>query len=162
VDEEFEIHGQHLMYNSSGAIVETGTNDFRISHMGAEYSTTYEASEPAVAYDSENLLYLVVWHGDDNTYPLVNDEFDIFYQQVDVVSSTLLMDDDYRLSDMGPDGFTDFWGMFPDVAFGIVPRNFLVTWHGTVDSHPAINGEVEAFSQLYTASDLLYLPITIK
>jgi hypothetical protein len=46
---------------------EVGTNDFRISDMGGTGNTSYNATYPAVAYNSTNNEYLVVWYGDDNT-----------------------------------------------------------------------------------------------
>ena len=42
-------------------------------------------SIPAVAYNSTNNEYLVVWAGDDNTAPLVDDEFEIFGQRLNAV-----------------------------------------------------------------------------
>jgi hypothetical protein len=43
---------------------------------------TYDAYSPAVAYNSTGDEYLVVWHGDDNTPPLVQGEFEVFGQRL--------------------------------------------------------------------------------
>ena len=50
---------------------EIGSDDFRISAMGPDGDTSYGAFDPAVAYGSQDGLYLVVWYGDDDTPPLV-------------------------------------------------------------------------------------------
>lgn len=77
VDGEFEIFGQLL--NADGS--ESGTNDFRISDMGPDGDISFDASSPpAVAYNSAANQYLVVWQGDDDTTPLVNNENEIFGQ----------------------------------------------------------------------------------
>ena len=49
----------------SAACPEIGANDFRISFMGQD--ALYDAFRPAVAYNSTENEYLVVWHGDDNS-----------------------------------------------------------------------------------------------
>ncbi len=76
VNGEYEIFGQRLTATGTG----TGSNDFRLSDMGPEGSAVYGAFNPAVAYSSVSRTYLVVWEGDDNISPLVNDELEIFGQ----------------------------------------------------------------------------------
>jgi hypothetical protein len=67
---------------------EVGANDFRLSHMGPAGDPNFDAFDPAVAYNPTNNEYLVVWRGDDNTPPLVNDEFEIFGQRFAPVEPT--------------------------------------------------------------------------
>jgi hypothetical protein len=71
-----EAYGQRL--SSTGGHV--GPNDFRISDMGPAGNTAYGAGAVAVATGSSNL---VVWYGDDNTPPLVDNEYEIFGQMLD-------------------------------------------------------------------------------
>ena len=64
-------------------IGEIGANDFRLSDMGPDGDINYDAQYPAVAYNSTDNEYLVVWRGDDNTPPLVDEEDEIFGQLID-------------------------------------------------------------------------------
>jgi hypothetical protein len=61
---------------------EIGDNDFRVSDMGPNLSDAYEATLPDVAYNSTNNRYLVVWMGDDNTPPQVDNEYEIWGQRM--------------------------------------------------------------------------------
>jgi hypothetical protein len=65
---------------------EIGANDFRISDMGPDGDSAYGVIFAAVAWNAVNNEYLVVWVGDDNTAPLVNDEFEVFGQRFSVRS----------------------------------------------------------------------------
>jgi hypothetical protein len=78
VDGESEIFGQRL---NAATGAEVGDNDFRLSDMGPDGSTSFGAFNPAISYNSANNECLVVWSGDDDTAPLVNDESEIFGQR---------------------------------------------------------------------------------
>ncbi|MCP4590710.1 MAG: hypothetical protein GY842_08195, partial [bacterium] len=80
---------------------EIGSNDVRLSDMG-QGNPNYTARYPAVAYNSDDDEYLVVWGGDHNTDGLVDNEREIFGQRVDAVTGAEI-GADIRLSDMGPD-----------------------------------------------------------
>ena len=79
VEDEREIFGQRL---NAATGAQVGGNDFRICTMGPNGDTNYDARDPAVAYNSVNNEYLVVWEGDDNTGTLVDGEFEIFGQRL--------------------------------------------------------------------------------
>lgn len=76
------IEGQALARASYPVVVdpEIGTNDFRLSDMGPDGNAGFYAFEPAIAYNSTNSEYLVVWRGNDNTGKLVG-EYEIFGQR---------------------------------------------------------------------------------
>ncbi len=80
-DNEQEIYGQRLNA-SSGA--EVGDNDFRVSKMGPDNDNTYNAYYPDVAANSSNAEYLIVWQGDDDAAPLVDNEVEIYGQRYGV------------------------------------------------------------------------------
>ncbi len=46
--------------------------------MGPGVDANYDALDPAVAYNCADNQYLVIWEGDDDTAPLVNNEFEIW------------------------------------------------------------------------------------
>jgi hypothetical protein len=146
VDGEFEIFGQRLD-GATGA--EIGT-DFRISDMGPEGDPAYDAHEPAVAYSPSSRQYLVVWYADDT---LVDNEFEVFGQRLDGATGTPVGSNDFRISDMGPDGDTSYSPFGPDVAFGSTANQFLVVWVSDDDTAPLVDNELEVFGQLINAVD---------
>ncbi len=120
-----EIYGQFI--SSNGA--ETGTNDFRISDMGPDGDVNFGAVNPSISYNMHDNNFLVVWSGDDNTGDLVNGEQEIFGQLLtDAGLETGL--NDFRISDMGPDGDDGFDALVPDVVFNAIDTSFLVAWRG--------------------------------
>jgi len=76
-DGEYEIFGQRV----DAATGAESESDFRLSDMGPDGQPVYDAREMALAYNSGGNQYLVVWSGDDDTPPLVNDESEIFGQR---------------------------------------------------------------------------------
>src|SRR6185436_3122147 len=90
-DNEFEIFGQRL--DVAGAAV--GANDFRISEVGAERG--FIAQDSAVAYNSTDNEYLVVWSGEEN-----ENEFEIYGQRINASTGAEVGANDIRISDMGP------------------------------------------------------------
>jgi len=147
VEEEFEIFGQRL--DAAGA--EVGTNDSRLSDMGPNGNTSFSAHEPAVAYNSANNEYLVVWEGDDNTSPLVDEEFEIFGQRLDAAGAEVGTND-FRLSDMGPNGNTSFSAHDPVVAYNSANNEYLVVWEGDDNTSPLVDEEFEIFGQRLDAA----------
>ena len=86
-----EIYGQRL--DAEGHPI--GTDDFRISEMGPDLNLDYGAYDPALAYSNADNSYLVVWSGDDNTPPAINDKLFIFGQLLDSAGNEV-GDDDFR------------------------------------------------------------------
>ncbi|MCA9930734.1 MAG: hypothetical protein KC419_19750, partial [Anaerolineales bacterium] len=125
VNDEFEIFGQIIETDGT----ETGPNDFRISDMGGVPDSEFDAEHPAVAYNTQDNEYLVVWHGDDNESNLVDGEQEIFGQRIDATTGQLLRQK-FRISDMGPDGDTSYAAQNPAVAYNPNLNQYLVVWSG--------------------------------
>ena len=71
---DFEVHGQRLDSNGT----EVGTDDFCISDMGdSDGNRDCDADRPAVAARSTHEVVPVVWQGDDEVLPLVDNEVKI-------------------------------------------------------------------------------------
>ncbi|AOW78628.1 hypothetical protein A3Q34_18365 [Colwellia sp. PAMC 20917] len=121
---------------------EVGTNDFRISTMGPDGSAGYTADNPAVAYNSSLNEYLVVWEGDDDTVPLVDEEIEIFGQRINAETGALV-GSRIRISEMGPDGDTTYRANTPTVAYSSAEDEYLVCWSGDDDSASKVNEEIE-------------------
>ncbi len=94
-------------YNEDLSLAQvTKTKMARISSVGPDGDPDYDASYPAVAYNSTHNQYLVVWSGEDETPPLVEGEEEIFGQRL-YADGGQVGPNDFRLSDMGPDGDTN-------------------------------------------------------
>ncbi len=143
VDNEYEIFGQLL----TAAGTETGTNDFRISAMGPDGEPDYDANDPAVAYNSTDDEFLVVWYGDDDTGSLVNNEYEIYGQRISDAGAEI--DDPLRLSDMGgTDGSISFDAAYPSVSYNAIDNVYLVVWDADDDTAPQVDNEKEVFFQV--------------
>lgn len=145
---EFEIYGQRINA-STGALLSTPV---RLSDMGGDNDATYQATEPSVSYNSTNNEYLVVWIGDDNTSPLVNNEFEIFGQRVNAATGAELGTNDFRISDLGTNGDTSFFADSVDVAYNSVANEYLVVFDGSDNTGSLIAGEFEIFGQRINAA----------
>ena len=106
-DNEAEIFAQRLSFNG-GAL---GANDFRVSSMGPDGDSRYQATKPAVAWSPSGNEYLVVWEGDE-----ADDEDEIYGQRLSGASAAAVGADDFRVSDMGPDGNVAFDAQNPEAA----------------------------------------------
>ncbi|MCP4544486.1 MAG: hypothetical protein GY832_45830 [Chloroflexi bacterium] len=148
LDNVIEIYGQRL---NAATGAEIGTDDFFISNMGtSDTDKRFRAQDVAVAYNSTDDEYLVVWEGDDDTLPLVNDELEIFGQRL-ADDGSPVGDNDFRISDMGPNGNTAYAADNPAVAYNRDTNTYLVVWSGDDDrdfgSGPLSNDELEVFGQ---------------
>jgi hypothetical protein len=137
---------------------EIGPNDFRISDMGPDGDANFDAggivfwNEPAVAYDSNADEYLVVWMGDDGSGAQIDDEWEIYGQRLDALTGAEVGTNDFRISDMGPDGDASFGGRFPAIAYNSNADEYLVVWDGKDDVGALTGNEVEIHAQRLDAS----------
>ena len=145
---ELEIFGQRIDAQGN----EVGANDFRISDMGVDGDTDAEARWPSLAYAPESNEYLVAWNGIDGTPPLAPGEFEIFAQRLDAATGAEVGANDFRVSDMGPDGDESFEAQRPFVTYNSVQREFLVVWQGDDDTPPLVDEEYEVFGQRIDAA----------
>jgi len=128
--DEFEIWGQLLSYDTSGVLVLTG-NEMRISSMGPDGNPAYRPFHPTAAYNPDEDRYLVVWDSDDDMPPIVNDEYEIFGQEMEYIGDVLTESgSDFRISDMGPAGDPNSDALNPAVAFNKARGEYLIVWSG--------------------------------
>ena len=123
-DDELEVYGQRL----SATGIEIGTNDLRISAMGADGNPGQDAFQPVVAYSTVSDRYLVAWHADDTSTD--DNEFEIWGQLL-TGSGAEVGTDDARLSTMGTAiPAANFTGQSAAVAYDALRDEFLVVWTG--------------------------------
>jgi len=146
VNGEKEIFGQLL--DSDGHAI--GNLDFRISDLGGTGDYEYDAQHPAVAYNSIDNQYLVVWRGDDTTGDLVDEELEIFGQLLDA-SGNEIGNNDFRISDLGGVGNGHYDAENPVVAYNSTNNEYLVVWEGDDDSGGLVNHEDEIWGQRLAA-----------
>ena len=127
------IYGQRL--NASGE--ELGPNDFRISNVAPSYI-------PAAAYNHENNEYLVVSGG----FASQSEGIEIYGQRLNA-SGEELGPNDFRISDMGPEGDAFIGGAYnPAITYNSETNEYLVVW----DSPDMGDGEFEIYGQRLSAS----------
>jgi hypothetical protein len=142
---EYEIFGQRLAANGA----EVGANDFRISDAGPDGDTTRRSVDPDVIFNSWTDAYLVVWQADDQA---VDNEFEVYGQQIDASTGTEIGSNDFRISDAGPDGDTNYSAYAPRVAFNSWYNYYLVVWFGDDNVDGLVNDEFEVFGQYLDGS----------
>ncbi len=149
VDSEFEIYGQ--LIDAAGRS-EAGSGDLRLSDMGPEGATNFSAVFPDVAYNPGQDQFLVVWRGIDNTGGLVSGESEVFGQRLRAIDLAPRGANDFRISDAGGTGNTQFEVVATRVAYATGSRHYLVTWIGDDDRGALIDNDREVFGQLLTAT----------
>lgn len=120
---EREVFGQLLAADGT----QIGADDFRISDMGTDGDAKTNAFRPRIAYDPFGNQYLLAWHGDDLTPPLVDNEFEIYGQYL-AADGTQIGNNDFRISDVQPDGNSEFSANRPSVAYNTVTCDYLVSY----------------------------------
>jgi|GEM_PF-4901461 len=148
-ESEFEIFAQRF---NSDLLSETGINDFRVSEQGSDGDQSIDANNPAVVYNHTANEYLVVWQGDNNTPPLVNQELEIYGQILSGGTNLAKVAPGFRISDMGPDGETGYAAINPSVAFNSETQEYLVVWEGDDNIAPLVDEELEIFGQYLSST----------
>jgi large repetitive protein len=145
VDNRYEIWGQRVDADGSllGSVIQ-------ISNMGPALDPAYDADVPAVAWDSVNNQYLVVWEASDNSGSLVVGENEIWGHILNGTNGATVVGQ-FRISQMGTDGDSGVDGRDADVAFGITQQEYLVVWRGD----GGVDGADEIYGQRVTAAGAL-------
>ncbi|MFN8392930.1 MAG: Ig-like domain-containing protein [Bdellovibrionota bacterium] len=144
-----EIYAQRLAGSNAAEI---GTNDFRISDMGDSSNPVPGARSPSIAYNATQNEYLVVWEGNDGVGGLAPLEYEIYGQRLDASTGAETGTDDFRISDMGPDGDARYNALTPKVAWESRDNRYLVVWGGDDNSGSLVNEEFEIYGQLLSGT----------
>ena len=139
---EVEIYAQRVNSN-------TGINigsPARISQMGPDGDTAYDARNPDVTYNSLNNEYLVVWYGDTNNGGVIEGEFEIWGKRINAQTGQSI-GNQFRISQMGPIANRSYDAIDPVVAYNSVNNSYLVVWRGEDGNLPSAIGEFEIYGQ---------------
>ena len=142
---EFEIYGRRVS-GSMQKKLSLGSGVTRISHMGQDALSAYDASSPTVSYNINNNEYFVAWNGDSNLDGLVDNEFEIYGQRI-AGTGAFITGPVIRLSDMGPDGDASYDAAYPSLGFNAISNEYLVIWTGRDDVFPSLNGQPQLYGQ---------------
>ncbi|MGV6851959.1 MAG: hypothetical protein ACWA5R_07255 [bacterium] len=144
IEGEFEIFGQFIDATTGQEI---GSDDFRISDMGPNRNRDYDAIDPQLEFDPQNKRFLVVWRGEDGTATTPTGQFEVYGQLIDSASMRETGSNDFKISEMGPDGVSGYDAFSPVLAYSTTSSSFLVVWYGS-DDHPGkAPGETEVYGQ---------------
>ena len=122
------------------------SEDLRLSFMGPDGTASYGADHPSVAYNPTANEYLVVWQGDDNTAPLVQNEIEVFAQRLS--GSGAPLGERIRVSEQGADGNPAYYADRPSVAYNEAANEYLVAWTGVTGT----SKEFEIWAQRLSAA----------
>jgi hypothetical protein len=134
------------------------TTPIRTTHVGPELNKNYDAEESAVAFNSQNNEYLIVFEGTDSiidTGTSIQTAVEIYAQRINastnVPESALI-----KISTMGPSGDTKYDARKPDVAYNPQSNEYMVVWYGDTNSISGANtveGEFEIWGRRINASN---------
>jgi hypothetical protein len=146
-DGDFEIWGRRVNAATGDLIGSMA----RISVMGPGVDPDYDASNPAVVHNSTDNQYLVVWEGDHDTAPLVNNELEIWARRLSATAEAIDAEI-RRMSDMGGSGDASYDARDPDVAYNSTNNQYLIVWEGDDTATGLANDEFEIWGQRLNAS----------
>jgi len=117
---------------------EAGDDDFRMTWFGTDGTTTLNVYKPAMAYNSNNNEFLVVWEGDKGPG---DNNFEIWGRRIDAATGDLIGTDSFQISDMLYDADA------PDVVYNSTDNEYLVVWQGGDTS-----GDIDIWGQRLNAA----------
>lgn len=156
VDNENEIFGRRINAADGTAI----GAQFRISTMGPDGDTSFRALDPQVAYNATDNQFLVTWHGDDDTAPLVDNEQEVFGRRFNAATGAAI-GGQFRISVMGDDSEAtatvrdDFRANDSRVAWNSTDNTYMVVWVGDDGQGGLIDNENEVWNRIVNANGTL-------
>lgn len=132
----------------------------RVSQMGPDGNTAYEAAYPAIAYNTTDNQYLVVWYGDTNTGELVDDEFAIWGQRLGPAGAALGVQ--FRVSASGPADGSPAYGASNVGVVGGAGGAALVVWQADSALGGLVDDELEIWGRVLRQQQQrsnVYLPL---
>ena len=137
----YEVYAQRLRGADAARV---GSPDVQISSMGSG-SPSFQVSPPSVVWNPVLNQYLVAWSGNDNA--AAGQEV---YGQLLAADGTQIGSNDFRISDMGPEGDSAYGANRPRLLYNPNADEYFVSWHGEDNEGGLVDGEQEVFGQRLT------------
>lgn len=134
------------------------TTPVRITHIGPDLNKNYDAEESAVAFNSQDNEYLIVFEGTDTitgTGTNIQTAVEIYAQRINA-STNAPIAGLIKISSMGPSGDTKYDARKPDVVYNNQTNEYMVVWYGDTSSVSGANtveGEFEIWGRRINASN---------
>jgi len=122
------------------------------SSIGPDKNRNYDVTESAIAVNSSDGSYMVVWEGNDSRADTVTAENEIFahlYQ----ADGSFLVPQVLRISAMGPNFSLNYDARKPEIVYNPTTNEYLVVWYGDHNQGGLIEGEFEIFAQRVNAAN---------
>ena len=148
VEGEFEIFARRVNASSGQPVASMK----RVSDMGPSANRSYDALTPHVSYNTQDNLYLVIWHGEEGNAASPLGSFEIYGQLLDGNLNEIGRND-FKISTMGPDNSADYNAYSATSAYNPTNNTFLVTWYGSDDRNGRVPGEFEVYARVINASN---------
>jgi len=146
LDNKQEVYIQR-MNGPDGSLIGSAS---KISTQGSG-NASIDAFEPAVAYNSDDNEYLVVWASDDTANGMVDGDNEIFGQLVEADGT--LSGSNFRISDVGGIGNNNYVADDVAVVYNATSNEYLVVWDADdVDASGIVDNEKEIFGQRLTSA----------
>jgi hypothetical protein len=143
-----------LAFASKRLGVELGKDSarqFRISEMGPDGDTEFFGWSPAVAYNSTDNEYLVVWWGSDDSETAAGYWNVIFGQRIDASSGAEVGTDDFRISGTEAHNCVLCADTYPGIVYNSTDNEYLVVWWSDIYTG-GIGAEYDIFGQRLDAA----------
>ena len=102
-----------------------------------------------------------MWYGDDNSGALVNDENEV-YGQLLTAAGAEVGDNDFRLSDMGPEGSTLYGPFTVSAAHNPLDNLYLIVFDSDDNLGEQTNQSFEIYGQMFQEPFELFLPMLVR
>ena len=136
----------------------TVTPPVRATHIGPDSNKNYDAEESAVAFNSQNNEYLIVFEATDTitgTGTNIQTAVEIYAQRIDALTN-INLSGLVKISTMGPAGDTRYDARKPDVTYNAQTNEYMIVWYGDTNSVSGANtveGEFEIWGRRINASN---------
>ena len=148
-DGEFEIYGRRVD-GETGAVLDA--DDVRLSDIGSDGITTFDAFEPDVVYNEATGEFFIVFVA-PLFVQLSDPELEVIGQRFDPATGEVGVND-FRVSFMGPSGSgrEDFDARHPSVAYDPSTGGYLVVWDGDDEAGDLVDNELEIYGRRLSSS----------
>ena len=146
IDGEFEIFGRRIDASNGNLL----SSQVRITVMGPTNNTAYDAYDPAIALNSDDNEYLVVFEADSDAPGMANDEFEIWAKRLS--STADWIGTEMRMSDMGGSGNANYDAYDPDVVYDHYFNQYFIVWEGDDPAGDLVDNEFEIWGQRVNAT----------